>query len=319
MMKVWVYDKRQKPIPMRMVDVEKMPPLATEVEIALKATSVNAADYRSVQMGIARKGKVLGCAVSGEVLSVGSQAHRFKKGDQVIGDLSDNGFGAWAERLNVPENLLVLKGENTSYEDAAALPVAATTALRGLKTQGQPLTSGQQVLVVGSSGGVGSFAVQLAVYFGARVTTVCSERGLEQALLLGAEKAIDYTKEDFTQVPDRFNRILAINGGYPLLAYKRLLKKDGICLIVGGKLSQLFKALFLCPFMSIGKKKIKTLSAKADQSDLAMVSNLLDNKEIQVLKEEIFEFDELDKAFEYVAKGHAKSKVIVQLDNGRED
>jgi NADPH:quinone reductase-like Zn-dependent oxidoreductase len=195
------------------------------------------------------KTKILGADVSGKVESVGRNISQFKPGDEVYGDLADSGFGAFAEYVCARENVLSIKPANLTFEQAAAIPLAAVTALQGLRDTGK-IQARQKVLINGASGGVGAFAIQIAKTFGAEVTAVCSSRNLELARSIGADHVIDYTKEDFTKNNQQYDLILAANGYHSLSDYKRSLSPRGIYVMSGGKPSQMFQSLILGPLMS---------------------------------------------------------------------
>ena len=242
-MKAIVDDKNHTPYKLRLSEVEKPVPNDSKVLLEFLSTSLNAADYRSMKMGIISRKKIIGSAVSGRIESVGKNTQYFKPGVEVIGDLTDFGFGGLAEFAVAPEKAFTHKPSNASFEDAATLPVAAITALKALRDKGN-IQDGNDVLIVGSTGGVGSYALQLANCFGANVTAVCSSKNMEQTTSLGADKVIDYTKNDFTKSSVRYDLIVAINGNCPLLGYRCILHSKGIYVMVGGTLTQIFKSIF---------------------------------------------------------------------------
>ena len=213
------------------------------------------------------KNKILGADIAGRVEAVGRNVKQFQPGDEVFGDLYAYGGGAFAEYVSVPENALVLKPANITFEEAAAVPVAAVTALQGLRDQGQ-IQPGQKVLINGASGGVGTFAVQIAKSFGAEVTGVCSTRNLDMVRSIGADQVIDYTQEDFTQNGQRYDLIID-NVGNPSVYkrfYKRSLSPKGICVIIAGSF---FLQLILGPWMSMtGSNKIGTYMTVTKKEDL---------------------------------------------------
>lgn len=311
-MKAIVYDKKHTPYKLRLSEVEKPVPNDNEVLLKVVSASLNAADYRSMKMGAIPKKKIFGSAVSGTIESVGKNIQYLKPGDEVVGDLSDSGFGGLAEFVVAPEKAFTHKPANTSFEDAVTLPVAATTALKALRDKGN-IQEGKDVLIVGSTGGVGIYALQLAKYFGATVTTVCSPKNIEQTTSLGADKVIDYTKNDFTKGRIRYDLILAINGNYPLLGYKRILNSKGIYVMVGGTLTQIFKSIFFGWLLSFGGKKMKTLSAKSDPKDLEYVAKLLDEGNLRAIIHKRYSLDEAAEAMDYLSKGHAPGKVIINI------
>lgn len=310
-MKAIIYDKKS-PFKLRLSEVLKPEPKEQEVLLKVVSVSLNAADYRSMRMGIIPKKKIFGSAVSGVIESVGGGVRHFKPGDAVIGDLADVDFGGLAEFAAVTEKVVTLKPANISFDEAATLPVAATTALQALRNKGS-IQKGQNVLIVGSSGGVGMAAVQMAHYFGAKVTAVCSTRNLEQAISLGADEVIDYSRTDFMNGSKRYDLILGINGNYPLSGYKRLLKNKGTFVAVGGALAQIFKTMFLGWLLSFGGKKMKSLSAKSNAEELAYVANLMGEGQLQARIEKHYSFVEAPEAMHDLGQGHAAGKVIIHV------
>ncbi len=311
-MKAVIYDKKHSPFRLCLKEVDK--PVLNDNEVLIKVVSVslNAADYRSIKMGSIPPKKIFGSAVSGTIESVGKNVKHFKPADEVVGDLSDFGFGGLAEFVVAPERAFAHKQPNTSFEDAATLPVAATTALKALRDKGN-IQKGQHVLIVGSAGGVGAHALQLAKYFGAKVTAVCSTKNIEQTTSLGADKVIDYTKNDFTKGSIRYDLILAINGNYPLLGYRRILKPKGTCVIIGGALAQIFKSIFFGWLLSFGGKKMKTLAAKSDPEDLEYVAKLLDKGNVKAVIHKRYPLNQAAEAMDYLSKGHSPGKVIINI------
>lgn len=311
-MKAIVYDKKHSPYRLRLNEVEKPVPNDNEVLLKVVSVSLNAADYRSMKMGMIPKKKIFGSAVSGTIESVGKNIQHLKPGDEVVGDLTDFGFGGLAEFAVAPEKAFTHKLTNTSFEDSATLPVAVTTALKALRDKGN-IREGQNVLIVGSTGGVGISTLQLAKYFGAKVTAVCSTKNIEQTTSLGADKVIDYTKNDFTKGSIHYDLIVAINGNYPLLGYRRILNSKGIYVMVGGTLAQIFKSILFGWFLSFGGKKMKTLSAKSDPEDLEFVAKLLDEGNIKAIIHKRYALDKAAEAMDYLSKGHSPGKVIINI------
>ncbi len=221
-MKACVYEKRNTPDVLVYRDVEQPVPGDQEVLVKIHAVAINAADYRSMRMGIIPKKKIFGADIAGRVEAVGKNVTSLKIGDDVFGDISGCGFGGFAEYAAVPENLLASKPASVSFETAAALPMASLTALQALRNQGE-IKPGQKVLIYGAGGGVGLFAVQLAKYFGAEVSAVCSAVNGELVRSLGADYVIDYSKEDFAKSSKRYELVLGVNGSRPLSVYKRVL------------------------------------------------------------------------------------------------
>jgi len=310
-MKAVVYNKKGVPDKLVYCDVEKPKPTDNEVLVQIVSVSVNAMDYRSMSMGMIPKLRIFGADIAGRVESVGNNIRQFKPGDEVIGDLSDNGSGGFAEYAVAPEKALTLKPANISFEEAAAIPVAATTALRALRDKGN-IQQGQKVLIVGSSGGVGTFAVQLAKYYGAIVTAVCSSRNVEQSLSFGADKVIDYTIEDFSKSNDSYDLIIAVNGNHRLSDYKRMLNPNGLYVMVGGALSQIIRSIVFGRFMSFGSRKMHILTVKSSQKDLEFLAKLAGDGKIKPLIESRYSLDKTAEAMRYVNEGHARGKVVIK-------
>lgn len=312
-MKAIVYHNKHPSDKLIYCDVEKPRPTDNEVLIKIVCTSLNAADYRSMKMGIIPKRKIFGSAIAGRIESVGKNIRQFKPGDEVLGDLSDFGFGGLAEYALAPEKALVLKPANILFEEAVTLAVAATTALKALRDKGE-IHKGQKVLIVGAAGGVGTFAVQLAKYYQTMVTAVCGPNNIGQARALGADHVIDYTTEDFTKSKERYDLIVAINGNYPLLGYRKILSSKGVYVMVGGELLQIMKSILFGWLLSFGKKKMRFLSAKTNQKDLEFVVKLLGNQRIKPFIERRYSLNRTADAMQYISAGHARGKVIILLE-----
>ena len=309
-MKAVLYNKKGMPEKLSFCEIDKPTPADDEVLIKVHAVSLNAADYRSMKMGIIPKGRIFGADVAGTIESVGKLTSAFNPGDEVMGDLASFGFGGLAEYVAAPVIALVRKPEQVSFEAAATLPLAGMTALQGLRNKGN-IQKGEKVLIVGSAGSVGTFAVQLAKYFDAEVTAVCSTGNMDQTLSLGADYVIDYTKEDFLNNSNRYDVILAINGNYPLLAYWRALAPGGRYVMVGGSLSQIFKSLLFGRLLSFGSKKVKSLSAKPNKDDLEFLAGLLKNGAIKPVIDRRYTLDKTAEAMNYLSQGHSRGKVVI--------
>jgi NADPH:quinone reductase-like Zn-dependent oxidoreductase len=247
------------------------------------------------------------------VESVGRNITQFKVGDEVMGDLAKFGFGGFAEYVTAPEKALIIKPAKIYFEEGAALPMAALTALQALRDKGN-IQKGQKVLIVGSAGGVGTFAIQLAKYFGAEVTGVCSSKNALQTSSLGADYVIDYTKENFSKRNMHYNLIIAVNGTYPILAYKKTLTPDGIYVMVGGSLSQIFKSLLFGWLLSFGSKKMRTLTARANKNDLEFLATLIEDGKIKPAIDRQYSLEKTADAMRYLAEGHAKGKVVINVE-----
>jgi NADPH:quinone reductase-like Zn-dependent oxidoreductase len=311
-MKAIVYQKRGAPEKLILKEVDKPVPGEYEILVQIHATSLNAADYRSMQMGIIPKSKIFGADVAGVVQSVGSKVTFFKPGDAVVGELSNAGFGGLAQYVAANEKNFVLKPEKISFEDAATLPLAGLTALVGLRDKGK-LQKGDELLLVGSAGGVGTYALQLARFFGARITAVCSARNAEQSLTLGADEVIDYTMTDFTTLSKRFDLVLAVNGNRSLLSYYNMLKPGGRYVMVGGALSQVFQSLLLGWLFSFGSRKVTALTFKPQRDDLQFLTKLMDEGYLQAVIDRRYPLEETATAFNYLLEGHARGKVLVNV------
>ena len=312
-MKAVVYNKKSHPDRLVYCDTDKPVPNDYEVLIKVHAVSLNAADYRSMKMGLIPKRKIFGADIAGRIESVGKNISLFKPGDEVLGDLASYGFGGLAEYVTAPERALIIKPDRISFEEGAALPMAAMTALQALRDKAN-IQKGQKVLIVGSTGGVGTFAIQLAKYYEAEVTGVCSSKNVQQTLSLGADYVIDYTKENFTEREKRYNIILGINGNYPLLAYKKILTSNGTYVMVGGSLSQIFKSLLFGWILSLGSKKMKFLAAKANITDLELLAKLLEKGIIKPVIDQRYTLDKTVNAMNYFKQGHSTGKVVINIE-----
>ena len=323
-MKAIVYERYGPPDVLQLRDVEKPTPNDDEILIQVHAASANPADWHLMrgspfparfEMGFPtpRKHTILGSDVAGRVIAVGKSVSQFQPGDDVFGDISADGWGGFAEYVSVPESALVLKPANISFEEAAAVPMAAVTALQGVRDKGQ-IQSGQKVLINGASGGVGTFAVQIAKSFGAEVTGVCSTRNLDMALSIGADQVIDYTQEDFTRNGHRYDLIIAANGYQSNSDYKRALNPEGIYVMTGGSGAQMFQAIFLGPWISkTGSKKLGNLAAKPNKKDLAFMKELLEAGKVVPVIEKSYPLNEAPEAIRYIEAGHAHGKVVITV------
>ncbi|WKJ90773.1 NAD(P)-dependent alcohol dehydrogenase [Methylomonas montana] len=324
-MKAIVFETYGSTEVLRMRDVEKPLPKDNEVLVRVHAASVNAADWRMLRAdpflvrfyaGLLKptKFQTLGADIAGRVEAVGKNVHQFQPGDEVFGDVFASGFGGFAEYKCARESELVLKPANISFEEAAAVPLAALTALHGLRDKGR-IQAGQKVLINGASGGVGTFAVQLAKYFGAEVTAVCSTGKIDLALSLGADHVIDYTQEDFTRSRRQYDLILAVNGNRSIFDYRGALTPSGAYVMAGGSTGQLFQALLLGPWISlIGKQKMGALTSTPNQKDLLFMKALLESGKIKPIIDRHYPLSEVSKAIRYVEEGHAKGKVAIILE-----
>jgi NADPH:quinone reductase-like Zn-dependent oxidoreductase len=304
---------------LQIVEVEKPSPQGEQVLVKVHAASVNAADYRMLggkpfllrlMIGglLNPKDPRVGHDLAGQVDAVGENVKRFRPGDEVFGCAK----GAFAEYALAREASLALKPANRSFEAAAAVPTAALTALQGIRYAGGILP-GQKVVIQGASGGVGTFAVQLAKSSGAEVTAVCSPKNLDMARAIGADHVIDYSREDFTRNRQRYDLIFAVNGYHSLSDYKRALNPQGMYVCAGGTLPQIFQAMLLGSLMSRnGGKKMGSMGiAKVNQDDLAYLGELLEAGEIAPVIDCSYPLSEIVEAFRYVEEVHARGKVII--------
>jgi NADPH:quinone reductase-like Zn-dependent oxidoreductase len=324
-MKAIVYHKYGSPNVLKLEEVEKPTPKDDEVLIKVYAAAVNAADWhllrgkpflvRLMGFGLLKpKHKILGAAVAGRVEAVGRNVKQFQSGDEVFGDISGCGWGGFAEYVCARENALVQKPANLTFEQATAVPVAAITALQALRDKGQ-IQPGQKVLINGASGGVGTFAVQIAKALGALVTGVCSTRNVDLVRSIGADQVIDYTREDFTQNGQRYDLILAANGYHPIWAYKRALRPKGRYVMTGGSMAQMFQAMLLGPLMSMtGSNKMGNLAARPNQKDLVFMKELLEGGKVVPVIDRRYPLSEVPEAVRYVEEGHARGKVVITLE-----
>lgn len=311
-MKAVLYNKKELPHKLSFCDIGMIKENDDEVLIKIHAVSLNAADYRSMKMGIIPKKKIFGADISGTVVSVGRNIRNLAPGDEVIGDLAGYGFGGLAEYAVAPEKLLVRKPPEISFEEGAALPMAGVTALQALRKTGN-IQAGLEVLIIGSSGGVGTFAVQLAKYFGAHVTAVCSTQNIDLSRQLGADIVVDYTTDKFYGGAKTYDLILAINGNYSLTYCRRMLKPKGIYVVVGGSFSQIFKSLVFGWLFSLGNKKVRFLAAKPDINDLEILVSLVCRKVIKPVIEKYYSLENTADAMHFMTKGHARGKLVIRV------
>jgi NADPH:quinone reductase-like Zn-dependent oxidoreductase len=326
-MKAIVCTKYGSPDVLQLQEVAKPAAQDDEVLIRIHAASINARDWRFMRAkpffirlmpgGLLQpKNKILGADAAGRVEAVGRYVRQFKPGDEVFGYLPiATGRGTFAEYVCAGENLMTLKPADLTFEQAAAVPLAAMTALQGLRDNGN-IQPGQEVLINGASGGVGTFAVQIAKAFGAEVTAVCSTRNLEMARSLGAEHVIDYQKEDFTQNGQQYDLILAVNGYHPISEYLRVLKPGGIYVVAGGSMLQLIQAAGKKKRNSItGGQKTYIASLVESQKDLNFIKELLESGKVVPVIDGCYPLSKTPEAFWYFEKEHAQGKVVITMEH----
>jgi NADPH:quinone reductase-like Zn-dependent oxidoreductase len=322
-MKAIFYTQYGPPDVLKLEEMAKPVPKDGEVLIKVRASSVTFGDLAAVKgepfiarlsLGLREpKIKTPGKDVTGVVEAVGPNVKQFKPGDEVFGDLSECGWGAYAEYVSVPENALVQKPANIAFDAAGAVPESAVVALQGLQDKGG-IQSGQKVLIYGASGGIGTFAVQIAKSLGAEVTGVCSTRNLEMVRSLGADHVIDYKKEDFTQNGEQYDLILATAGYRSIFDYKRALAPGGHYVATGGEMAQIFQPMLLGPLVMGGGRKMTNLAMKPNTKDLAFVKELIEAGKVVPVIDKIFPLDQLPAALRYYEEGRSRGKVVVTMD-----
>lgn len=322
-MQAIVFDHYGPPEELRLMDVPAPTPKPDQVLLQVRAASVNAADWHVMRADpfIARlmcgifkpKCQRLGADVAGVVEAVGSAVTRFKVGDEVFGSLNFNEWGAYAEKVCAREELLVLKPPAISFEAAAAVPLAAQTALQGLRDIVK-LRAGEHILINGASGGVGSFAVQIAKALGAEVTAVCSARNVERVRESGADHVIDYGQVDLAKLDQRYDVIFAANGNAPLSAYKRLLTPQGRYGGSGGSGKQMAEAMLLGPWYSEKNgRKFGWTDMRPKRADLEFLQGLLEAGKLKPVIDRSYPLAQVPQAIAYLEEGHARGKVVITI------
>ena len=314
-MKAFMWEKYGPPEALRMAEVEKPAPEAGEVLVKVLAVSVNPADWHSMRgkpifacatLGVLRpKHSILGGDIAGQVEAVGTGVTQFKPGDEVYACLLDHGYGGFAEYVSVPVEVMALKPANLSFEEAAAVPIAAVTALQGLRHHGD-IQPGQTVLVNGASGGVGTFAVQIAKAFGAEVTGVTSTRNLDLVRSLGADHVLDYTTTDFARSGQRYDLILDTIGNRSVPDLRRAVGEGGKVSVTG------FTTVGRLMGVSLrGGKAMAMVSAHVTAKDLELLSELIEAGKLRPQIDRRYPFAEIPAAIAYLEEGHARGKVVV--------
>jgi NADPH:quinone reductase-like Zn-dependent oxidoreductase len=321
-MKAIVYEEYGPPEVLQLKDVEKPTPKDNEALVKVHAASINYIDWqvltgesfflRLTTGGLQKpKRRILGDDIAGRVEAVGRDIERFQPGDEVFGLCNTGGF---AEYRCVTEEYFTHKPARMSFEEAAAIPTAAIPALLGLRDKGQ-IQSGHKVLINGASGGVGTFAVQIAKSFDAEVTGVCSTRKMDAVRSIGADHVIDYTKEDFTKGDQRYDLIFAASGNLSIFDYKRTLTPEGSYVCVGGTMKQYFQAMLLGPLISmVGSKKMGTVFAPPTHKDYYYLIELFEAGKLTPVIDKRFPLSELAEAFQYYGDGHAIGKIIITVE-----
>lgn len=318
-MKAILYTAYGSPDVLHVKDVEKPAPKDNEVLVKIHAASANPADWHimraepflaRLENGLLKpKNPRLGADMAGRVEAIGKNVTEFQIGDDVFGEMPLSRMGTFAEYICATEELLALKPANLTFEQAAAVPLAAFTALQGLRDKGQ-IKSGQKVLINGASGGVGTFAVQIAKSYGTEVTGVCSTRNLDLVRSIGADHVIDYTKEDFTQNGQRYDLIFDAVGNRSVSDLQRALTPNGICSIAGfTTLPLLFQSMLL------GNKQVgRMATAKENKKDLLVIQELLEiGKVVPVIDKKYSSLSEVPEAIRYLETGRARGKVVIAI------
>lgn len=320
-MKAIVCPSYGSPDVLKFQDVAKPGPKEDEVLVKVHAAGVNAGDWHLMRadpflirlmFGLTKpRQPILGGDFAGQVEAVGKKVSQFKVGDEVFGASAN--FGAFAEYVAVSETSIVLKPTNMTFEQVAAVPTAAMTALQGLRDHGK-IKAGQKVLINGASGGVGSFAVQIAKALGAEVTGVCSTSKVDMVRALGADHVIDYKQEDFTKTGKQYDLILAVGGYYPLSAYKRALTPNGIYVMTGGETKQMFETMFLGSLVSMtSSKKIANFIQKISQQDLLFLKELMEQGKLSPMIDKSYPLADVPDAIRYLESGKAKGKLVIKV------
>ena len=316
-MKAIVYTKFGSPDVLKLKEVEKPTPKDNEILIKVHAASANAYDWRHLRadpflirlMGAGLfkpKHRILGADIAGQVEVVGKNVKQFQPGDEVFGEGS---YGGFAEYVCVDENRFVQKPANLTFEEAAAAPMAALTALQGLRDKGQ-IQEGQKVLINGASGGVGTYAVQIAKSFRAVVTGVCSTAKMDLVRSLGADHVFDYTKEDVTKNGQQYDLIFDIAAYRSILKYKRILSPSGIYVLAGGSIARIFQLMFMS---MTGAKNMGLMVADVNQKDLLFIKELLEVGKVKSIIGKYYPLKETAEALRYLEEGHARGKVVITM------
>ena len=326
-MKVIIYTKYGPPDVLKIKEIEKPFPKDNEMLIKIHAATVTSGDVRmrsatfgfrllalmfGFSMGL-RKPKIpiLGSQFSGEIETVGKDVTLFKKGEQVFGTTTGLKFGPYAEYVCADEKFLALKPASMKFDEAAAVPFAAISALQGLRDHGK-IQSGQNVLINGASGGVGTFAVQIAKSFGAEVTGVCSTRKVDMVRSLGADHVVDYTQEDFTQSGQRYDLILDNVASRSFSDLRRVLTPQGTIIPNSGHagMGYVFKALVLSLFV---RQQGRPFFANPNNEDLVVLKELIEAGKVTPVIDRTYPLSETSEAFWYLNEGHARGKVVITV------
>jgi NADPH:quinone reductase-like Zn-dependent oxidoreductase len=325
-MKAIICTKYGSPDVLQLKEVEKPTPRNNEVLVKVHAASVNSWDRdllrgkpfaNRMMFGLLKPKKILGCDIAGQIESTGKNVKQFQPGDEVFGDISGSNWGGFAEYVCAKENALILKPAIMTFEEVAAIPQAGILALQGLrkgKIQGE-----KKVLINGAGGGSGTFAIQIAKSYGAEVTGVDSTEKLDMMRSIGANHVIDYTKEDFTQSGQFYDLILDVVTYRSIFDYRRVLSSNGIYVMLGGGLwSRVFQTMLLSPLISlIGGKKMGILIHKPNTDDLDSLIKLIETGKVKPVIDKIYPLSNAAEALRYFEEGHAKGKVVINMEHNQ--
>jgi NADPH:quinone reductase-like Zn-dependent oxidoreductase len=325
--KAIVRDTYGSPDVLELTDIDKPEPGDDEVLLRVHAASVNPADWHilrgapyiaRMQFGLRKpKDRVLGCDVAGHIEAVGKNVTMLQPGEEVFGSPFMHGLGAFAEWVCISEDLLAPKPAALSFEQVAAVPLAALTALQGLRDQGR-IEPRHKVLIIGASGGVGTFAVQIAKAFGANVTGVCSTRNVEMVRALGADHVIDYTQEDFTQSGQKYDLIFQLAGTLSPSECRSALTSNGNLVLSSGEsegrwigpVDRVIKGFVLSPFVS---QKMASFTVKPNREDLQLLKQFIEDGTLTPEIDRTYLLAQVPEAIRYLEEGHARGKVVITL------
>ena len=320
-MKASVYTSKGPPPVFQVMEIDTPTPRDDEVLVRVHAASVNSWDWELMprapsRVNLGRRSdpryKILGADVAGTVETVGKDVRRFRPGDDVMGDLSGSGWGGYAEYTCAHEDALTLKPSGLTFDEAAATPQAGLLALQGLMKRGQ-VQPGQEVLINGAGGGVGTFAVQIAKSFGATVTGVDRADKFELMRSIGADVVIDYKEEDFTSTGHRYDVILDVKGYRPLAHYLRSLRHGGRAVFVGGTWRTILKVLFLGPLISPIMRRGLMLVILRRNRDLDVLLDMVGAGKVKPIVDRRYQLEEVAEAIQYLGDGHVKGKVVITV------
>ncbi len=322
-MKALVYETYGAPDVLHIEEIEIPNPSDHEVLIEVHAASVNSWDWDLLRgkpyltrLGGFRRPRyrILGADIAGKVVGVGTSVQKFKPGDEVFGDISGSGWGGFAEYVSVNESALTPKPVGLSYEQAAAIPQAAVLALQGLRDKGK-IQKGQQVLINGAGGGVGTFGIQYAKWLGAEVTGVDRTEKLETLLSVGADHVIDYTKDHFTAQGKHYDLILDVVGKHSVTQIKRVLKTEGKYVMVGGTTTRILQTLLAAPFISrIDNKEAALLLHKPNHNDQMVWKTLVEAGYVKPVIDKIYSLQDAAQALAYFGEGKVIGKIIISME-----